>query len=228
MRWNKDSHAASLWSFVSLDNVINIFFDLDGTLIDSSARIHSVFTSLTPGPAISFARYWNLKRAGHTNTEIFADNYPSSPSLLSEFERRWMAAIEEPNVLSLDKAFPGIQESLKQLQTYAVLHVCTARQHSDLTLKQISNLGLGEYFATVLSTGQVLSKADLISSKILVSGEDWLVGDTGADIVAAKTLGIQSCGVLTGSRDRRVLARYRPQILRQSATEFCQFIMSKP
>ena len=41
---------------------INIFFDLDGTLIDASERLYKLFIDLIPDCKLTKQEYWSLKR----------------------------------------------------------------------------------------------------------------------------------------------------------------------
>ena len=41
---------------------MKIFFDLDGTLINSKMRLYSLFQELVSASNLSFDEYWNLKK----------------------------------------------------------------------------------------------------------------------------------------------------------------------
>ena len=63
--------------------------------------------------------------------------------------------------------------------------------------------------------------------KELPPAEDtWMVGDTEADIAAAKKHGIKSIAVECGIRDRAQLEAYEPEIYVQNFTEAVNFILS--
>ena len=40
---------------------MNIFFDLDGTLIDSKLRLYSLFQKLVPESILTYDEYWKYK-----------------------------------------------------------------------------------------------------------------------------------------------------------------------
>ena len=42
----------------------NIFFDLDGTLLDVRARLYNLFIELAPETLCSLDEYWEIKRNG--------------------------------------------------------------------------------------------------------------------------------------------------------------------
>ena len=53
----------------------------------------------------------------------------------------------------------------------------------------------------------------------------WMVGDTEADMVAAKTHGVKAIGVLSGIRDRPRLEMYEPQLILNNLAEAIDFIL---
>jgi phosphoglycolate phosphatase-like HAD superfamily hydrolase len=59
----------------------------------------------------------------------------------------------------------------------------------------------------------------------LPSVEDtWMVGDTEADIIAAKTHNLKVIGVLSGIRDREQLLKYQPDYIVANLTEAVDLI----
>ncbi|NEN96724.1 MAG: HAD hydrolase-like protein, partial [Moorea sp. SIO3I7] len=53
----------------------------------------------------------------------------------------------------------------------------------------------------------------------------WMIGDTEADIVAAKTHGIKAIGVLSGIRDRTQLNLYEPDFIVNNLTEAVDLVL---
>ena len=48
----------------------NLFFDFDGTIVDSKVRLYKLFCELCIDNKFSFNDYWELKRESLTQAEI--------------------------------------------------------------------------------------------------------------------------------------------------------------
>jgi phosphoglycolate phosphatase len=67
-------------------------------------------------------------------------------------------------------------------------------------------------------TEQKQEKDDLIRQHIVdLDGRDWILGDTGKDIRVGKSLGINTCAVLSGFQNRTILSAYAPDRILESA-----------
>ena len=200
---------------------MNIVFDLDGTLIDSRTRLYRLFQRLAPAAVLSYDQYWTLKRSRISNEIILSSRLGYGKPEVASFVEAWMAAIESPEMLDMDSNFPGMHASLARLSGQAHLHVCTARQHRDPVLVQLDRLGLLHFFSKILVTEQKNSKEHLIGTHIMaLSTQDWLLGDTGKDIQAGKSLNMKTCAVSSGFMSREALLDYAPDLMLESAADF--------
>ncbi len=201
--------------------VMNIIFDLDGTLIDSRMRLYRLFQQLVPASRLSFEDYWELKKNNLSHQHILADRFCFAPAAIGAFLTEWMDLIESPELLAFDQVFPEVGEALAGLSGHARLHLCTARQSRDASLRQLERLGLLRHFHQILVTGQVTEKVGLIREHIpALSSDDWIIGDTGKDILTGKALGIRTCAVLSGFMSGEALRRYAPDLVLDFATGF--------
>ena len=199
---------------------MNIIFDLDGTLIDSRLRLYRLFENLVPNSQLSYEQYWTLKQNKISNEMILSSHLGKSQDEIALFIHQWMALVESPQYLGLDRNFAGIHIALAKLQQQANLHVCTARQSRQPVLDQLTRFDLLRFFAQVLVTEQKCDKKSLIVSNITnLSAQDWLVGDTGKDIQAGKLLGIKTCAVLSGFLSRESLEPYEPDLIFDSVEQ---------
>ena len=198
---------------------MNLFFDLDGTLLDSKPRLYKLFQNLVPQSQLSYDEYWMLKQNKINHKQILCSNFQYSFEKYEKFERLWMKKIEEIDWLEIDKPFDGIIEYLKDLyQNHRVL-IVTARQFEDLVIQQIKKLGLYSFVHEVLVTSQKVDKFDIIINNVNVSPNAWFIGDTGKDIKTVKALGIRTAGVLTGFLNRSSLESYEPDIIVEKVTD---------
>ena len=200
---------------------MNIILDLDGTLIDSKLRLYLLFQTLATGSSLSYEEYWTLKKNKTSNATILSSRLGFDEAQIANFLVQWMSRIETQSFLALDRNFDGIHAALGALQRDADLHVCTARKFRESTMKQLIELNLLEYFQQVLVTEHKYTKKALILANVAhLSSNDWLVGDTGKDIQAGKSLNINTCAVLSGFLDEKVLRGYGPNLILDSVVQF--------
>jgi len=199
---------------------MNIFFDLDGTLIDSRQRLYQLFQYLVPQSQLTFDDYWNLKRNKITH-EIILNEYFEITDF-ANFEKVWLQLIENENYLDLDQPFEGVTQYLSDLKKKEIsIYVSTARQSRQGVLYQFDRFGWTNLFDGILITEQKLDKHDLISPYL--SGrknENWIVGDTGKDIQIGKCLGIKTVAVYSGFLSKEVLLEYHPDLIFERVDEF--------
>lgn len=204
---------------------MNIIFDLDGTLIDSRLRLYRLFQNLAPYSQLSFEQYWEFKQKKISNETILLSELGFKKYEVGQFITEWMGLIESPEYLAMDVNFPGIHSALTHLQKQAELHICTARQLRQPVLGQLERLDLLRFFNRILVTEQKHSKESLITTHISdLNTQDWMLGDTGKDIQAGKSLGVKTCAVLTGFLNKNSLSGYNPDLILNSVVDFSFYV----
>lgn len=198
---------------------MNIFLDLDGTILDSKMRLFLLFNFLVPNSKYSYDEYWNLKQNKISHKEILKNNYGYSENQYMTFQEKWMNEIEKDNWLQFDKPIKGVIETLTSLTKNNSLFLVTARQSKLLLTRQLKDLGLFDIFKMILITEQKIDKYDLIISNVEVSNNDWIVGDTGKDIETGKKLGIKTIAVLSGFMNKGSLDAYSPDYILNNINE---------
>lgn len=192
----------------------NLFFDLDGTIWDSGERLYKLFIDLT-GVNIEYDQYWKEKRNKVSNEDILLHRFNFRDDKIRQFTKSWMVKIEAPEYLALDKPFPFTEETLRYCisRGYHIYYV-TLRQSKDKVIHELIDKKLYQYCLACLVSETKCSKQDLVlQSGIEVCSEDFMIGDTGRDIQAAKSLGIRSIGVLSGFRNEKILSTYCPDYI---------------
>jgi phosphoglycolate phosphatase len=200
----------------------NIFFDLDGTLIDAKKRLYSLFQALVPESKFTIEEYWHLKRSKINHKKILTERLGYSETAFADFEKYWLDLIETKEYLRKDIVYTGVLETLKILQQKFVLNVVTARQSIENTYWQLKKLGLYNFFSDILITGHKTTKPDLLSGK--AKSEDFIVGDTGQDIIDGKSLHMNTISVSHGFVAREMLIEYEPDFLIDNLDELYEIL----
>jgi phosphoglycolate phosphatase len=184
-----------------------LVFDLDGTLVDSSrdiaAAVGAALARVSPGaPAVPFeavlsfvgegARLLVERSLRHAGLDLPADDV--LPVYLDCYRER---------LLDTTRLYPGIADSLEALggTTLAVL----TNKPGDMSRAILDGLGVASRFARVWGAGDVPSrKPDPAGLQLLMAGlgakpaETWMVGDSAADVGAARAAGVRVAGVTWG------------------------------
>ena len=84
-------------------------------------------------------------------------------------------------------------------------------------MNELSWLGIDKYFKKILTghseTDGYAKKIELISTVIAKDEIALIVGDTEADIITGKKLGFKTVAVLSGIRNREILALLNPDFI---------------
>lgn len=203
---------------------MKIIFDLDGTLICSKKRLHELFCDSVGNRELSFDTYWDLKFNYNSHQDILRNRFDYSDQDVDTFIVDWMKKIETDYYLAMDTPILGVQDFLSQIKVENQLYVCTARQSIAQVKKQLKKFNILDLFDDIFVTEQKYTKADLlIDSGIILSNEDWFIGDTGHDINTGKKLGVQTCAVLSGFMSEDALKSYSPNMIVNDITDFTHF-----
>ncbi len=180
-----------------------ILFDLDGTLIDVSARHYSLYKSAISEQGVEAlppSDYWRHRRDGESTIDLLA----ATPGVdVERFTAAWMEGIERPDWLALDEPYEGAVEIIEVLGSEYELVLITLRRDRGALMDQLDALQLRSYFTAVICHGP-----ELVGGKHLLQGVaeltpgGYAVGDTEADIELALETGRQaicrSYGVRSG------------------------------
>jgi phosphoglycolate phosphatase-like HAD superfamily hydrolase len=197
-----------------------LVFDLDGTLLDVSARHHRVYDALCAsmgGDPLDRTTYWRLKRLRAGWPQILGAS-GLTPEQFPVFETEFDAQIELPENLGFDVLFPA---ALPLLTAAAVAHTCVlvARRTSATALRaQLGVLGVRQCFEAIESAAgdgepAFKVKAGLIRKAVAADVPAIVIGDTESDVMAAASLGYPSIAVCSGMREREILELQEPTYL---------------
>ncbi len=198
--------------------MMKLFFDLDGTLLDSRERLYKLFQHLVPESDFTFEDYWNLKKNKIDHTRILSEHFHYTPERVDAFQQTWLSLIETDEWLNYDQPFDNVTEFLHLLKDDNELFLVTARQSEIKVAEQIERFGWQNIFTSVLVTNRRTEK-DVLISHFHPSSEDWLIGDTGYDINTGKQLGMRTAAVLTGFLNKEKLMEYHPDVIAETVLD---------
>lgn len=225
--------------------MLRLITDFDGPIMDVSERYYSVYQYCLekvkypeqPIQKLSKTKFWELKRARVPERQI------GIISGLDEEQARQFAQMRRETVHTLpylvhDKILASAVETLEKLQYLGIdLVVMTMRRERELEVA-FQQYDLARFFPRdrcyclsndYVKTSDVQDKPLLMERALteLPSAADvWMVGDTEADIVAAKTHKVKVIGVLSGIRDRPRLESYQPDLIVNDLSEAVAAIAS--
>jgi phosphoglycolate phosphatase-like HAD superfamily hydrolase len=187
-----------------------IVLDLDGTLLDTSARHYAVYSLIARSlqvQELSYTAYLQLRRTGMNNHDVLVE-CGLRPEDRELAELTWLKHIETLAMLKLDQLFPGVLEWLGSHHNYSEFVLVTLRSHAQALRTQLVWLHLLPYFQQVLD---VPHQGDAVGAKATAVGENvqadiaaW-IGDSEIDIRAAQQIGVEAIGVTSGMRTAEAL-----------------------
>lgn len=203
---------------------LKVFFDLDGTLLDVSERNYRVYSELVAefgGTPMPKDVYWDLKRK-KTKWPVLLPKSQLSPNLEDAFLESFIPRIEAIEYLRLDVLFP---DSLSVVAALAARYSCdlvSLRRNAANLEEELAWLNLRPHFTKVLSghseSDGYDKKIELIRNE-LGGGKGVIIGDTEADIVTGKELGLTTIAVTSGIRDEHFLRALEPDYIVKHISE---------
>ena len=187
-----------------------IFFDLDGTLINASNRLYTLFQKLVPQSKFSLEEYWELKQQKINHQEILKKYFPQIN--YDDFNQTWLKEIETKEMLDLDYLYNDVVSTLEKLKPNHSLFVLTARQNKENLLYELNKLKIFKLFDDVFLTEHKKSKDELIQN-IPLAPTDMIVGDTGYDIQIGQKCGLKTIAITHGFLNESILQGYAPDYI---------------
>jgi phosphoglycolate phosphatase len=207
-------------------------FDLDGTLVDSAPDLalaaNTMLENLGYAP-LATRRIEALIGDGIDRLVegvlIESIDRVAGPAVLAAASSRFRQLYAE-RLFVRSRVYPGVMAGLRSLRDAGMPACCVTNKHSAFTIPLLDAAGLTSYFAFALCADRAEErkpKPDLLlaaSTRIHVAPEEMLyVGDSAADIAAARAAGCPVASVDYGYTDPRRLAEERPDWIIGSITE---------
>ena len=198
-----------------MTSISAIFFDLDGTLVDSSIGIHNAFTHTfkelgVPSPDAKTIRSF----MGPPLESSFAACLPKEQ--ISEAVQIYRSYYKEKGIHEA-QLFPQIIELLQELSKNYPLYITTTK-NTPTAQDMTKNLGIHHFFDDIYgSSPEAPQKADVIRQALqahqLAPQQAIIIGDTKFDMLGAQETGIQKLAVTWGFGDQSDLLNYQPDYM---------------
>jgi phosphoglycolate phosphatase-like HAD superfamily hydrolase len=209
--------------------MLRIITDFDGPIMDVSERYYQVYLlcldqTKTAGQDIQTltkAEFWALKRSKTPETTIGLKSGLSAEQA-TIFSQRRKELVHQLVYLKFDQIIPTAIAALTQIQQHDIdLVVMTMRRDRELDYA-FGQAALAPFFPQNrrynLANDYVKTKDELDKPLLMTraiqelppADRTWMIGDTEADIAAAKSQNIPFIGVLSGIRDQSTLEKYLP------------------
>ena len=189
----------------------HLFFDLDGTLVDSSEGIINCFILTFKAVNLPVPDLTTLKTFIGPPLELTFSQYGDQflvDKMLSTYRQHYRD--EGVNQVAI---FDGIEDCLTKLKSSGYqLYVATSK-NQDMAVKMLADLSIDHYFDGVYGALETsYHKADILKRAIhdqqLNPRQALMIGDTHFDMVGGKTVGMACLGILWGFGDEEGLVKH--------------------
>ncbi|MEH2296136.1 HAD family hydrolase [Nostoc sp.] len=212
--------------------MLRLITDFDGPIIDVSERYYRVYqfcleTTRRPNQVVQElpkAEFWQLKRSRVPEKQI-ALNSGLDETQAQEFAQLRRQTVHTEAYFNYDTLAPGAVDALLKIQQAGIdLAVMTMRRVLELDYA-FKKYDLGRFFPEnrcyclsndYIKTRDIEDKPLLMAralEELPPAADTWMVGDTEADITAAKNYGIKVMAVESGIRDHTQLELYHPDLI---------------
>jgi phosphoglycolate phosphatase-like HAD superfamily hydrolase len=225
--------------------MIRLITDFDGPIMDVSERYYQVYRlcleqTKTPGQLITElekAEFWQLKRDRVPERKIglLSGLDETQAEIFARMRKETVHAVE---YLVYDRPVPGALETLEYIQKMGFdLVVMTMRRVRELDAA-FNQYDLARFFPPnrcYCLSNDYVKTADIKDKPLLMeralkelptASDTWMIGDTEADIIAAKTHNIKVIGVLSGIRARSQLELDEPNFIVNNLREAVDLIVT--
>ena len=207
-----------------------IFFDLDGPIIDVAPKFYRLYTDLfkARGHAVlSKDEYWSLKRNKIPEAQIALRTAPAD--FVQNYVPERIRVIENIDYLQHDTLIDGALPLLTNLSSRFKLILVTLRNRRENLMWELRHFDLEKYFTVILTKednhGDHNTKIELISQfRKAGEGKSMIVGDTESDVKAGQALGLKTVAVTCGIRTKEYLLTLSPDYIIDSMTQLSDIV----
>ena len=210
-----------------------VLFDLDGTLVDASEPIVDGILDLAAADGLCVpTRAWARSRIGYDPHETWRLlGAPDPRAQLLRF-RDLMNGERRERLLAQTRVLPGVRETLEQLAGVGLrLAVATTRPTASARAT-LEAKGLLAFVETVAGADLVAAPKPapdvlqhVLRALAVLAPRAVMVGDTDADVGAARAAGVRCYGVLSGVGDERTLRAAGADFILADISELARHVL---
>lgn len=214
---------------------MHVFFDLDGTILDTSERYYLIYYNTVKdlgGSPLTKKEYWDCKSDKVSEYQIATRSYLSEP-LFSKYNHTRINLIESGKYLKFDTVWPELFDFIPSSKIFRKIMLVTLRKKRQQLINQLENLGISDWFENIISVvnngvncERHLLKVDSILKIYPNNLSGIFVGDTETDMRAGKILGLKTIAVTYGIRSPEHLTQEKPDIILHSPKDLVNFIQA--
>ncbi len=208
-----------------------IFTDFDGPIMDVSERYYQVYLYCLakirqpqqPTTTLSKSEFWELKRSQIPEKEIANLSGFSDEKQAIAFAHLRRATVHTHLYFEYDRLIESAITALEKAQNADIdLAVMTMRRRRELE-PVLDQYNLRRFFKSdrifcldddYVKTVDIQDKPKLMQlaqATLPEVDQQWMIGDTEADIIAAKSHHVPAIAVLSGIRNQSQLEKHQPQ-----------------
>ena len=208
-----------------MSSISAIFFDLDGTLVDSSIGIHNGFT-------------YTFEQLGVTSPDAKTIRGFMGPPLETSFAtclsteqieqaiQLYRSYYKEKGVYEA-QLYPHIKDLLVELAKQFPLYITTTK-NTPTAVDMTSNFEIDHFFDGIYgSSPEAPHKADVIRQALqthqLAPEQAIIIGDTKFDMIGAQETGLKKLAVTWGFGEQADLLNYQPDYIAHKPLEVLEY-----
>ncbi|MGK7918097.1 MAG: HAD family hydrolase [Prochloraceae cyanobacterium] len=229
---------------------LTIFCDFDGAIVDISNRYYSTYklalartksSYQAQGIVLSLKKlskqeFWKLKQDRIGDFEI-ARRSGLHGEQIKFFLKQIHQTVNHPIFLQKDRIQPGVNWALEMLHLEGVKLVLVTLRSQSQVEHIVEKYALKDLFSGIygLENSQIAcSKNTELKTKLLRKAIDdnpytsaYMIGDTEADILAAKALGIPAIALTCGIRSYWYLLQFQPHGLYTNLLSIARYLLKQ-
>ena len=208
-----------------MSSISAIFFDLDGTLVDSSIGIHNGFTYTFEQLGVTSPDAKTIRGfMGPPLETSFATCLPTEQ--IEQAIQLYRSYYKEKGVYEA-QLYPHIKNLLVELAKQFPLYITTTK-NTPTAQDMTKNFGIYHFFDGIYgSSPETPHKADVIRQALqahqLAPEQAIIIGDTKFDMLGAQETGIQKLAVTWGFGEQADLLNYQPDYIAHKPLEVLEY-----
>jgi phosphoglycolate phosphatase-like HAD superfamily hydrolase len=252
---NRDAAQSAASLFLGWERIIplwqkimrkRIFTDFDGPIMDVSERYYQVYLYCIQKirqqnqaiKTLSKAEFWQLKRSQVPEKEIAIMSGFDDQQQAIAFAHLRRATVHTHPYFAYDRLIPSAIPALHKAQQSDIdLAVMTMRRRRELE-PVLDQYNLRRFFNSdhifcldddYVKTTDTQDKPKLMQQaqrSLPPASQQWMIGDTEADIYAAQSYNIPAIAVLSGIRNQQQLEKYQPSHILDDLSSAVNFLVT--